>query len=245
MSFVCSLGWAHKQEKTPPGSFLKYRAYTSEELTKQILNNSIIGKRYSLHFKQSPKEIVANISNELCLISIKKPIKVYSYYISKSGKIHKKQKLLSRGTLVFADNKGTPIIAWACGNPLSAQLPAIVDRKNIIPANPIEPIIEKIEESPVPLISPIESPVIDIVEDVLIFPPAESIEIIPIDNEIISPILSITETMPSTFLLPGFVAVLPFIAGEKEINPIVIPEPNCGIIIGLLGLYFYRKFFPN
>ncbi len=116
-------------EKTPPGSFLHYRAVTVKELSTQVNANNKLKARYAAHFGKSPEDVADYFSDELELKSLDKPVRVTSYYIGKNGRVYHKTKMLPAGSLVFANSDGKPVIAWSCGNPLRADLPKTVAKK--------------------------------------------------------------------------------------------------------------------
>ena len=125
---VCGLslliaGGAFAKEQTPPGSFLKYRATTVSELTSQVSKDTQVNLRYAQHFGVSADRVAAYFKYNLKLVTLKSPCKVQSWYVNKDGKRICKTKLLPKGTLVFADKSGAPLLAWSCGNPLRASLP--------------------------------------------------------------------------------------------------------------------------
>lgn len=234
---TCSSSWAIKQQRTPPGSFLKYRATTVQELTNQIKKDPIIQARYSKHFHKSVKDMLTDLSNGICLISIKNPVKVTSFYISKSGKIYSKQKLLPRGTLVFANSKGIPIIAWSCGNPLTTKLP-----KHVAPVSPIEekttPAVEEIV-TPMETPAPIAEYVIGAPEEIIA--PAVPLEVVSDAVEIAPVVVVPPESFDAMLLVPAFAAVIPLTDKGRKIYPPAVPEPNSIIVLGsLVSLLFLR-----
>ena len=148
----------------PPGAFLKDRAATVGDLTKQISNDSTVRMRYARHFKIAPSELAERFNGELKLVSLKHPLRTTMWYIDKNGNIYKKGRLLPKGTMVFAAKNGKPVLAWACGNPLSASLPAAkVHDKTAVKASteiiaaakpaPIESVETKVLASPVETIA--------------------------------------------------------------------------------------------
>ncbi len=117
------------RERTPPGSFLKYRAATVQELVSQISSDSSVRARYARHFGVTQQQIASSLGAGLKLVSLTRPAKVQSWYVGKGGRLQAKTKLLPRGTLVFAGSDGRPLLAWSCGNPLRAQLPQQLAKK--------------------------------------------------------------------------------------------------------------------
>ncbi|MCX6344121.1 MAG: PEP-CTERM sorting domain-containing protein [Armatimonadetes bacterium] len=114
---------AFAKESAPSGSFLRYRANTVAALQSQVANDRVVQARYVAHFKVSSAEVKTIIKNGVKLVSLDRPVKVEMWYISKSGHITHKTKLLPKGSQVFATKSGQPLLAWSCGNPLRAALP--------------------------------------------------------------------------------------------------------------------------
>lgn len=114
---------AQGAERTPPGSYLVYRATTVGELRNQVAKNAVVRSRYTRHFGVSPAQLDTFLANDLSLVSLKQPLRTRCWYIDKSGRQSVKTKLLPRGTMVFATASGQPVLSWSCGNPLRADLP--------------------------------------------------------------------------------------------------------------------------
>jgi hypothetical protein len=115
------------EERTPPGSFLKYRATSIDELASQVARNTAVRIRFAEHFGVSPDQVADYFAKNLTLISLKKPLKTTAWYIGKRGQVYKKTKLLAKGSLVFATKDGKPVLVWSCGNPLRANLPLKIE----------------------------------------------------------------------------------------------------------------------
>ncbi|MCL5103225.1 MAG: PEP-CTERM sorting domain-containing protein [Armatimonadetes bacterium] len=127
LACVLSLTVSHAvmaKERTPGGSFLKYRACTVSELKSEIAQDSAARTRYAQHFRSTPGELESYLNDGVKLVALKSPTRVQMYYVGKGGAIRIKTKLLPKGSYVFASADGTPFLAWSCGNPLRASLPA-------------------------------------------------------------------------------------------------------------------------
>lgn len=155
-------------ERTPPGSYLVYRATTIGQLRQQLATNKTVQARYSKHFGLSPQELDAFIANHMQLISLKSPLLVETWYISRNGHPVTRKKLLPTGTMVFATMDGEPVLSWSCGNPLRADLPHevkaetdTVDVQTKVLAAPVETITSAVVTAPpapaVVGVAPIES----------------------------------------------------------------------------------------
>lgn len=137
---------AVSKEKAPPGSFLKYRASTVGQLVDQIKSDPDVGARFAKHFGKPASELSSYFIGSLKRITLTKPIRVTSWYISKDGRIHSKSKLLPKGTSVFATADGRPVLAWSCGNPLRTDLP--VAKRAVLPQVAQLPVQTKVLPNP-------------------------------------------------------------------------------------------------
>ncbi len=115
-------------EKTPPGSFLVYRASSTSQLIDQVKNNPTVAKRYARHFGKSQSELAGYFEKNLEVLTLDRPYKVKSYYIGRSGKVYTKTKLLPKGSVVFATPNDGPVLSWSCGNPLTSALAKNADK---------------------------------------------------------------------------------------------------------------------
>lgn len=111
------------KEHTPAGSFLNYRATTVQELSDQVSTDAKARARYTKHYGVGEQQLLQYFKQDLELVSLKSALKVETWYVSTDGSMHKKTKLLPKGTLVFATKEGKPVLQWSCGNPLSTSLP--------------------------------------------------------------------------------------------------------------------------
>jgi hypothetical protein len=111
------------RKATPPGSFLRYRASTVQELLAQVSADEAVRNRYARHFGISPNQVRAALGDGLRLTSLSKSTRVQSWYVGKRGRLHVKPRLLPKGTLVYVGADGKPLLAWSCGNPLRTDIP--------------------------------------------------------------------------------------------------------------------------
>ncbi|MCE5198306.1 MAG: DUF6777 domain-containing protein [Armatimonadota bacterium] len=116
-------------ERTPAGSFLKYRATTVNQLANQVSNDSSVRAMYARHFQTTQNDVLTTIKDDLKLVTLKSPLRVQTWYVTSSGRMARKTKVLPKGSYVFATNDGTPLLAWSCGNPLRASIPARMAKK--------------------------------------------------------------------------------------------------------------------
>lgn len=156
---------AHAAERTPPGSYLVYRATTVAQLRQQLATNKLVQARYSRHFGIPPKELDKFIATNLQLVALKSPLLVETWYINRNEKATTRRKLLPTGSMVFAMKTGEPVLTWSCGNPLRPDLPQVkatnMDVQTKVLAAPVETITSAVVTAPpapsVVGIAPVES----------------------------------------------------------------------------------------
>jgi len=247
------------EERTPPGSFLVYRAVTIKQLCGQVASSSLVRSRYASHFGVPASQLAKYFTENLTLVSVKSPIRTQSWYIDKQGNMSVKGKLLPRGTMVFATKDGEPLLAWSCGNPLRASLPSTVAKtktsgtaqiavlpKKLPPvapppvetkvlANPVETITaEAVTAVPAPAVVaavPVEAP------------PALAVAAAP--AVAVPPIMVAGSSFPFAALLP--LAGLAAIPHNHPNPPPVVPEPTslmtlvAGLSMAPVAYYFRRS----
>ncbi len=135
---------ADAAERTPPGSYLVYRATSIAQLRQQLATNKVVQARYSKHFGVTPQQLDKFFAEHLQLVALDSPQTVETWYIDRRGRATTKKKLLPAGTMVFATKMGEPVLTWSCGNPLRTDLPQVqatnMDVQTKVLANPVETI---------------------------------------------------------------------------------------------------------
>ncbi|MEN6520600.1 MAG: hypothetical protein ABFD46_05550 [Armatimonadota bacterium] len=111
--------------RAAPGAFILDKADTVQALVDQISSNKTVSALYVKHYGMSEAKIINYFEQNLRLITLKKPLTVTTYFVSKNNRILSKQRLLPAGTKVFATPSGEPVLEWRCGNPISKQLPFV------------------------------------------------------------------------------------------------------------------------
>jgi hypothetical protein len=250
---ACSAASAATPQRTPPGSFLRYRATTVQELVNQMRQDPVVRARYAKHFKTSPNTLASDVSHGVRLITLKSPARVTSFYISKSGRISGKRKLLSRGTLVFADSAGKPVIAWSCGNPLTTALARHVVKQPVQVTEEVKPTVEVIS-APVEVAEAPSNPpeltaaafdnatpgdTVEVAPEEVAVAPAEPLAVVTAPEEYIPADFAATDAIAGAALVLPAIAVLASSHNvQREIKPqIAVPEPGAAValITGLLA----------
>lgn len=136
---------AFAKERTPPGSFLTYRATSVAELVNEVNTDPVARARLANHFGVAQGQLAEYFAARLKLVSLTSPLKAQVWYVSKGNSLQVKTKLLPKGTPVFVTHEGTPLILWSCGNPMRKVLP-----EALVISEP-EPPIEAVEVKPAPI----------------------------------------------------------------------------------------------
>jgi hypothetical protein len=224
--------FAAGKERTGPDSFLPYRAYTVEDLVSQVQNDSIVRQRLAKHFHVSQAELVTYLRDNIKVVTFSdsgwKPV----YGVTRIGRIYKARDYFHEGGKVFGLADGTPMLKYACGNPLVTQLPP-VEKKVVMVPKPAP----KVEVPPVTAAPPqysevVETPVAPIPEaPVEVQSPEERVLIAQ------APAAPRFEVLPTTVSrsLPVW-PLLPLFFGGG--GPPVIPEPSSVVLLagGLAAL---------
>lgn len=101
-----------------PNSFLRQPAPTAPALMKQISTDAVVMDRYMRHFSMTESE-VKNYFSTLRLDTLKAE-GVYSVYnVPKSGELRARYFRLRKGTKVWVDITGEPVLKESCGNPMT------------------------------------------------------------------------------------------------------------------------------
>ena len=216
MSAAASVATA--MERTPPGSYLVYRATTVGELRQQLATNKLVQARYSKHFGMSPQQFDKFIAANLQLVALKAPLLVETWYINRFDKVTTRKKLLPTGTMVFATKTGEPVLTWSCGNPLRPDLPEIKVKADT-------PLQTKV------LASPVET----ITSAIVTAPPVPAIvSIAPVEA---APALAFVSapavSMPPLIAGLGALGALGGLVGFSKGPTYAVPEPSSIAVIGM------------
>jgi len=152
-AIICHSDLYAQNVNTPAGSFIRQRAGSVAELVRQVRKDSVARQRYAKHFGIASKTVANYFERNLKLVSIKKPLRATVWYVGKKGVIHTKTKLFPKGTAIFVERTGRPVLVWSCGNPLAKKLTAPDVVKEKVKGTPletlgVEPVEEVITQSP-------------------------------------------------------------------------------------------------
>jgi hypothetical protein len=105
-------------------AFLNKPVFSTEELVKQVGSDPKVLSRFVKHFMMD-KDRLRRYFTTLNLTPLQKSRKYLVYNVDKNLVVRKKMLTMKKGTLVFSDKKGKPILRRSCGNPMVAYLPPI------------------------------------------------------------------------------------------------------------------------
>jgi hypothetical protein len=110
--------------RTPYDSFLWSQVGSVHELVNEIQTNPKIAARYAKLYHVSQGSLETYFSNNLEILRLTHPMHGSIYCVKPNGAIFVTHGTLKAGSKIFALRDGRPVLEWACGNPLTASLPA-------------------------------------------------------------------------------------------------------------------------
>jgi hypothetical protein len=99
-------------------AFLNRAVRTHAQFMHQVRTDWAVRDRYMRHFGMGTTQVLAYFS-ELRLARLKDDTGVIMYNVPDSGVLRSRFFVLKRGTKVFVDRSGEPILKLSCGNPLT------------------------------------------------------------------------------------------------------------------------------
>ncbi len=231
--FVVSLALvlASSAFSTQRNAFLSRAAYTKQALLMQLRSDPKVMDRFMRHFAMSRQEVLDYFSS-LRLATLKHDGIFAVYNVPKTGELRAKAYRLKKGTRVWVDQTGKPVLKASCGNPLTRgpNMPEAESSSLFIPDVSDQVLRELIAEEPSAEAEP------DIVADIA-QPPVPDVvaEVVP-EGPNIPPAPPKGVTIPSNAGSVPFIAALPFVllgfsvsvGGTKP-----IPEPASFMALAL------------
>lgn len=152
----------------PTGAFLRKPAYKTSDLVSAIRNDSVVADRYVRHFRMTKSQLTEYFSSlHLAKLDLGGAYQVFNVH---NGVIASRVLNLKKGTLVFADASGRPILQQVCGNPMVYRIPPIAAEPVVGQPASGEITSEVDESTEVPMAMPIAEPGVGPVPEV---PPIE------------------------------------------------------------------------
>lgn len=103
--------------KTEPGSFLDWPVASTGRLVRQFDRDHAVRDRYERHFGHS-RQYLHHWFGSLRLKRLTQDGVWDIYNVHHDGMVRRKNLHMRKGTLVFVDPNGTPILKQSCGNPM-------------------------------------------------------------------------------------------------------------------------------
>jgi hypothetical protein len=103
--------------RTEPNSFINRPAYTLSDLLDQVRNDKVVASRFTRHFGMTKEEVVDYFST-LRLGRLKTDGVYLIYNVPDWEEVRSRAVFYRKGTLVWTDDKGNPILKASCGNPM-------------------------------------------------------------------------------------------------------------------------------
>jgi len=119
--------------KRPPlDSFLKVRVDTVNQLVDQVSTNANVRAHYAKVFNIPESSVVSYFKSNLVESYVSSPKTYPVWCVSKTGRYYTVPQKLNAGIRVLALRDGTPVLKWACGNPLTSKLPDAVSIRHSV-----------------------------------------------------------------------------------------------------------------
>ena len=130
---------------TEPNAFLEDKAPTHEALMHQIKTNQVVMSRYMRHFGMTREQVI-EFFETFKLDRLKQDGVYLVYNTPESGEIRSRSIFYKKGTPVWVDQMGNPVMKVSCGNPMlrgtdAQQVPGnltATPELEVIPATPGE-----------------------------------------------------------------------------------------------------------
>jgi hypothetical protein len=235
---------------TATGSFLGALVYTVPDLIDQVEIRPAIAMRYARHYHTTPAKVIRFMKDNLVESYMPSTQTFRTYWVRRNGQIVSGNETLKKGTRVFALRNGTPILKWACGNPLTVSLPVIRTRmaalqqdvatrmspsvQTLVPAEPADVVVPSEPAAPVAVA---QAPEVDQLpySQMASLPPSPSLPV------------SIASAPAHLAAFPigaigGVAAAVPVLAGithggSSSSSPAPTPEAGTALSFGLLGSF--------
>ena len=232
LAIAVGLAGAAYAERTPPGSFLKQRAVSVKALAQQVRKDPVARKRFARHFSIPEATVADRFEKTLQMKTIKTPLRTTMWYVSKNNTVQKKTKLLPKGTVVFADKAGKPILAWSCANPMAPRLSnPQAPPTTVTTAPPDEEIVKPFTEtvtgaavtSTPEIVSPVVVPALG----------APTLEAVTLPAIAAPPVLASSSGLGALGALAAAGSLAGFSGGGKSTPTPPVPEPPASMVLAL------------
>jgi len=225
-----------ERERTGPDSFLRWRAYTVEDLVAQVQSDPVVRQRLARHFRVSQADLVTYLRANLRVITFDSSGWRTVYGVARDGRIYKARDYFHKGGKVFGLANGTPVLKYACGNPLITKLPAVGKPLVLVPRRAAPPPASQAPQEFALVVPTPAAPVVETPAPIPFETPQETTTAVPTAARVQVPTAQFLPAAPAAVApWPIGLGFLPFLEHEHEVTPPtrVIPEP--GSILLLAG----------
>jgi hypothetical protein len=136
---------APQQHRTGPDSFLPWRAYSVSFLVDQVQSDPVVRARLARHFHVAEAELANYFRDNLREVTISESGWRPVYGVTRTGMIYRSRDYFHKGAKAFGLADGTPILKFACGNPLVTQLPPVAHKKIVGAPPTVRPVIVRVQ----------------------------------------------------------------------------------------------------
>ncbi len=113
------------QAAVPRGAFIRRPVKSVPDLVAHVKTDPVVMARFTRHFRLTPTQL-QNYFSSLHIAKLANDGVYLVYNVHEDNVIRGRYFKLKKGTLVFADNTGRPILKKECGNAMTMSLPSIV-----------------------------------------------------------------------------------------------------------------------
>jgi hypothetical protein len=226
-AFVLSIAVANAQMLR--NSYLVRPAKTHAELMKQVRTEPVVMDRYMRHYSMSREEVLTMFEG-LRLSRIEKTGVFGVFGVPRDGKIQVNPQVIKKGSKIWVDASGTPILLEVCGNPFGLG-PKTSTMGDTLAAKPImEESNDVVAMSSMPM-----TPVVASVDTPLVIPAT------PIMPNMVEPAVEQSSRRRDF----GWLALVPIgaaiITQTSNDKPEPVPEPATMLALGAGSAFLMRK----
>ena len=121
-----------RYEPNSPDSFLRYQVDSTSELVQEVKTNATLRKRFARHFGVSEAEVVEYVRRALVPYRLPQARTVTVYGVAKNGRIYGVRQRMKKGTRVWANRSGVPILKWLCANPVTDKITPLPPQTSVV-----------------------------------------------------------------------------------------------------------------
>jgi hypothetical protein len=116
----------------PTGAFIRRPVKSVGDLIAHTKSDPVVMERFTRHFRMTPDQVTSYFQT-LHLAKIAKDGVYLVYNVRPDNIIRGRHFNLKKGTLVFADSNGRPILKKECANPMWMGMPPLVAETPVAP----------------------------------------------------------------------------------------------------------------